>query len=221
MREGLKGMNTSKSSSFVMHTEWAQAINTMSDADAGILIKALLEYVGTGVRPDIGGVPAMAFEFMRGRIDHDQEKYRQVSAARSAAAKCSKRSKCKQTSTTGPVSISESISVSDSISESVSKSISVSSSSSSPSSPSWVDGYLTGHHVKSDATYEENGRSLYFSEMIDYAATLNIAPAVVVEFWIMNVANDWQKNGRPLRSWKKALVAYRNTCWPEQEELLV
>ena len=65
--------------SIVLYLDSEQQWDMLTDAQAGILIKALLHYSKTGERIHTDdGMVAMAFSFMAAQIDRDGEKYDRV-----------------------------------------------------------------------------------------------------------------------------------------------
>ena len=61
---------------FILKTEWKSIVDDLADRQAGVLIKAVYEYIATGDKPELqDGELKMAFKFMKMSIDAFQEKY--------------------------------------------------------------------------------------------------------------------------------------------------
>ena len=61
---------------FILKTEWKSIVDDLADRQAGVLIKAVFEYIATGDKPELqDGEVKMAFKFMKMSIDAFQEKY--------------------------------------------------------------------------------------------------------------------------------------------------
>ncbi len=72
---------------FIMYNTYLKQVNILSDKDAGILFKALLNYSQNGTEPDFDGILEIAFSFMQDQIMRDSEKYTEVCKKRSEAGK--------------------------------------------------------------------------------------------------------------------------------------
>ena len=66
-------------------------IKVLSDADKGRLLVAMLEYGKDGVVPDFDGMLAMAWGFIRPKLDRDEESYDNSKVQRQYAAFCKRR----------------------------------------------------------------------------------------------------------------------------------
>lgn len=73
--------------SFVLYCDIGQHLSLLSDADAGLLFKAIVRYADTGEPPQLPPIAAMAFSFIRAQIDRDQEKWNTTREKRRAAGK--------------------------------------------------------------------------------------------------------------------------------------
>lgn len=61
--------------SFILYTDYANIIDSFDDADAGVLLKAILHYeTGTGL-PKMSEKVGVAFDFIRNQLDRDFESY--------------------------------------------------------------------------------------------------------------------------------------------------
>ena len=81
-------MGSEKQDSVVLHLEDFEDIESMKDADAGKLLKAILCYVSTGALPEKLGVQAKTmFGYIRRHIDRDKSYYDEVKKKRSEAGK--------------------------------------------------------------------------------------------------------------------------------------
>ena len=75
--------------SFILYIDMAQPIQTLRDAEAGRLLKAIYRYVETGEVPDnLKGSTAMCFSLIRRTLDRDREKYEAVRKRRAEAGRC-------------------------------------------------------------------------------------------------------------------------------------
>lgn len=71
-------MKKDKAKSFVLYGDYQSQFDMMSDADAGILIKAIFEYVNTGTVRALPPVLEMAFSFIRSGLDRNAAKYEDI-----------------------------------------------------------------------------------------------------------------------------------------------
>ena len=62
---------------FMLYFELSPALETLEDAAAGRLLKALMAYAQHGEVRDLTGTESFAFMMMRGRMDRDAEAYRE------------------------------------------------------------------------------------------------------------------------------------------------
>ncbi len=72
---------------FLVYTEEFDMLEWFSDAEIGILFRALLNFVKTGEKVVLSEKLDVAFMFMSAHIIRDQEKYQSISDKRRAAAK--------------------------------------------------------------------------------------------------------------------------------------
>lgn len=61
--------------SFPVYLDYSKAVNKLSDAEAGQLFKALLEYADSGQDPPLEGSLYAVFAIMQNQLDRDTEKY--------------------------------------------------------------------------------------------------------------------------------------------------
>ena len=61
--------------SFPVYLDYSKAVNKLSDAEAGQLFKALLEYADSGQDPKLEGSLYAVFAIMQNQLDRDTEKY--------------------------------------------------------------------------------------------------------------------------------------------------
>lgn len=61
--------------SFIMYLDYEEQFNMLSDAELGVLIRAIIEYEKTKEIPKLDGIVKMAFSFIKGQLDRDREKY--------------------------------------------------------------------------------------------------------------------------------------------------
>lgn len=74
--------------SFMLYIDTYEQWDMLTDEQAGILIKALFEYVQTGEKPEISdGMVKIAFSFISAQIDRDNEKYQETCQKRADAGK--------------------------------------------------------------------------------------------------------------------------------------
>ena len=78
---------------FVLRTSYGEIFNEMSDKQAGLLIKAIFNYVATGDEPvGFNDVELkMAFRFIKQDIDYDSKKYADLCQKRANAGKAGGR----------------------------------------------------------------------------------------------------------------------------------
>lgn len=81
--------------SFVLYTKYSEQLELLTMEQRGELITAIFEYM-KGNDPNIDGVVAMAFSFIKTQLDADAEKYEEVCRKRAEAGKMGGRPK-KQT----------------------------------------------------------------------------------------------------------------------------
>ena len=76
----------------VLYFEILEPIRVLSDADKGRLLVAMLEYGKDGVVPQFDGMLALAWGFVKPKLDRDEDSYENSRTQRSYAAFCKKRS---------------------------------------------------------------------------------------------------------------------------------
>ena len=72
--------------SFVLYTKYSEQLELLSMEQRGELFTAIFEYM-KGNDPNIDGVVAMAFSFIKTQLDADAEKYEEVCRKRAEAGK--------------------------------------------------------------------------------------------------------------------------------------
>ena len=77
-----------KRSSFIFHKEWEEPLSMLDSADQGRVMMAMIRY-DNGETVDLSDSPtaAMAFAFIRTRMDEDREKWEETCSRRSDAGK--------------------------------------------------------------------------------------------------------------------------------------
>ena len=78
--------------SFVLYTKYSEQLDLLTMEQRGELITAIFEYM-KGNDPNIDGVVAMAFSFIKTQLDADTEKYEEVCRKRAEAGKMGGRPK--------------------------------------------------------------------------------------------------------------------------------
>lgn len=81
--------------SFVLYVKYLDNIEMLSMEQRGILITALMSYVAGKDIPDMDGMTAMAYSFIKSQIDRDFEKYEETCRKRSESGKLGGRPKAK------------------------------------------------------------------------------------------------------------------------------
>ena len=76
----------------MLYFDMLEPIRVLPDADKGRLLVAILEYGKEGVVPQFDGMLALAWGFVRPKIDMDGESYENTKVQRKYAAFCKKRS---------------------------------------------------------------------------------------------------------------------------------
>ena len=79
----------------MLYFDMLEPIRVLPDADKGRLLVAILEYGKDGVVPTFDGMLALAWGFVRPKIDMDGESYENTKVQRKYAAFCKKRSALK------------------------------------------------------------------------------------------------------------------------------
>lgn len=72
-------------SSFVLYTDYIDQVQLLNDQQAGILFRAILNHAAGLGLPEMDGMTAMAFSFIRGRMDRDAAEYQKTVEARKKA----------------------------------------------------------------------------------------------------------------------------------------
>jgi len=70
-------MKTNKTS-FIMYVSWYEAINQLTDENAGLLLKAIMKYHSTGEIPNIDNPISFPFNFLKPQMDHNWELYDKI-----------------------------------------------------------------------------------------------------------------------------------------------
>lgn len=78
-------MNEKKS--FVLYTKHEEIINSLSDEEAGKLIKAIFKYVNKGIEPQLNGLLNVVFIPIRQDIDSNMEKWLEEKNKRAEAGR--------------------------------------------------------------------------------------------------------------------------------------
>ena len=74
----------------MLYFEIRQPLKELSDADKGRLLDAMLEYGELGTAPKFEGMLAMAWGFIKPKLDRDAEEYNQTIFKRQYANYCRK-----------------------------------------------------------------------------------------------------------------------------------
>lgn len=81
------GERTNNKATFILHARYAEQVEMLNDAQAGILFRAILQYAQTGAEvASADPAVCMMFSFIRQQMDADLEKYEQACKKRSEAA---------------------------------------------------------------------------------------------------------------------------------------
>ena len=73
--------------SFVMYTKYEEQISLLTDAQAGVLLRAMLKYQSGQDLPQMDGMTQMAFAFIKQQMDFDNQKYDAMCDAKREAGK--------------------------------------------------------------------------------------------------------------------------------------
>ena len=73
--------------SFALYTEHAEHIQALTDEQAGQLLKAIMSHASDIESPPSDAVAAMAYSFIRARMDRDAEREQEISDSRREAGK--------------------------------------------------------------------------------------------------------------------------------------
>lgn len=77
----------------MLYFEILEPIRVLPDADKGRLLVAMLEYGQSGMLPDFDGMLALAWGFVKPKIDKDEEEYKNSILRRQYATTCRERKK--------------------------------------------------------------------------------------------------------------------------------
>lgn len=75
----------------MLYFDILEPIRVLPDADKGRLLVAMLEYGQSGVVPEFEGMLALAWGFVKPKLDRDDESYEEAKVQRKYAAFCKKR----------------------------------------------------------------------------------------------------------------------------------
>ena len=75
----------------MLYFDILEPIRVLPDADKGRLLVAMLEYGQSGVVPQFDGMLALAWGFVKPKLDRDDESYEEAKVQRKYAAFCKKR----------------------------------------------------------------------------------------------------------------------------------
>ena len=68
-------MGTERKKAFLVYCDYKQHLELLTTEECGLLFIALLEYADTKKPPELDGMAAMAFSFIKAQMDRDEEKY--------------------------------------------------------------------------------------------------------------------------------------------------
>ena len=71
----------------MLYFDLRPSLKRLSLEDKGLLFECILDYAQYGELPELDGMPGIAWDFIRPRIDRDAERYQEVSESRRQAAK--------------------------------------------------------------------------------------------------------------------------------------
>ena len=80
-----KGHKTMGKDSFILYDNYDEQISTLTDEQAGVLVKAIFAYRNGKELPKMDGYVSMAFSFIRAQLAREQEKYDGICEKRRAA----------------------------------------------------------------------------------------------------------------------------------------
>lgn len=80
----------------MLYFDILEPIKVLPDADKGRLLVAMLEYGQTGTVPQFDGMLALAWGFVKPKIDKDSEEYNRTVLKRQYATFCRDRKKTRQ-----------------------------------------------------------------------------------------------------------------------------
>jgi hypothetical protein len=73
--------------SFIIYTKFGEQVSLLSDAQAGVLLRALIAYQSGETLPKMDGMTNIVFSIIRQQIDFDNQKYEEMCKAKSEAGK--------------------------------------------------------------------------------------------------------------------------------------
>ena len=73
--------------SFIIYTKFGEQVSLLSDAQAGVLLRALIAYQSGETLPKMDGMTNIVFSIIRQQIDFDNQKYEEMCKAKSDAGK--------------------------------------------------------------------------------------------------------------------------------------
>ncbi|MBO5885310.1 MAG: hypothetical protein J6Q43_00915, partial [Bacteroidaceae bacterium] len=76
----------------MLYFDILEPIKVLPDADKGRLLVAILEYGQDGIVPEFDGMLALAWGFVKSKLDRDEEAYQNSMEQKRYAAFCKKRS---------------------------------------------------------------------------------------------------------------------------------
>ena len=65
-----------------VYYDWAEVTATLSDAERGRLITALVQYAKAGILPELTGAERHLFPMFQAQIDRDRDDYKEISEKR-------------------------------------------------------------------------------------------------------------------------------------------
>ena len=86
----------------MLYFDMLEPIRVLPDADKGRLLVAILEYGKEGIVPEFNGMLALAWGFVRPKIDRDLEEYERTVLRRQYATFCRERKKKNEPATIMP-----------------------------------------------------------------------------------------------------------------------
>jgi len=79
-------MANPKQPGVMLYFDLRPCLRRLSNEEKGILFESILGYAQHGVVPELEGIPGVAWDFIRPRLDRDAQRYEAISLQRSAAA---------------------------------------------------------------------------------------------------------------------------------------
>ena len=77
----------------MLYFDIRQPLKALSDAEKGRLFDAILEYGEMGTVPEFDGMLALAWGFIKPKLDRDAEEYKNATLRRQYATACRERKK--------------------------------------------------------------------------------------------------------------------------------